>query len=269
MGGIVMCLTSGKAPAFPPAPYYTIYGDVRNEDGTLVPAGAFLIFSYESKEVARYPITETLGKDYNYEIRMRVDMNAGGTAAYHSIAARTGQAYTLKVDVGGVAYVPIELSRAQPVVGTAADRKRLDLTLGVDTDLDGLPDSWERAMLQRLGYPLTDLYRITPEGVLGADGLTNLQRYISGTYSSDTTQSFYLKIKEVTDKDVAVEFFSLANKFYSIEMSSDLSSWMPVDFAITSGSPVSVFRATGSGVVTARIQWAGSEEKVFYRLKVR
>ncbi len=267
--GVALFLMAGDGPAFPPAPFYTIYGDVRDENGALVPAGAILIFSYQSKEVARYPITATLGKDYNYEIRMRMDMNAGGTPAYNSIAVKSGTPYTLKVDVGGVTYVPIEFSAKQPVVGAAADRKRLDLTLGVDSDLDGLPDSWERSMLQRLGYPLTDLSRITPDGILEADGLTNLQKYISGTYSGDTSQSFYLKIKNVTETDVVVDFYTLTNKVYTIEKSSDLANWAPVEFGIGSAGEVALYTATASEVVTARIPWVSGEEKAFYRLRVR
>ena len=267
--GALFFMCAGSLMAFPPAPYYTIFGDVRDEFGSLVPAGATVVFSYQSKEMARYPITPVAGQDYNYQIRMRLDMNSAGTAVYNSIAVQSGMAYTLKVDIGGVTYLPIELSAKAPLVGAAADRKRLDLTLGQDTDLDGLPDAWERALLQRLGLPLTELARVTPSGVLEADGLTNLQKYISGTYSGDTSQSFYLKIKEVTDTDVGVEFYTLTNKVYSVEKSADLAVWTPVTFTVGIGSEVSVYTATGTEVVTARIPWVSGEEKAFYRLKVR
>ena len=267
--GALFFMCAGSLMAFPPAPYYTIFGDVRDEFGSLVPAGATVVFSYQSKEMARYPITPVAGQDYNYQIRMRLDMNSAGTAVYNSIAVQSGMAYTLKVDIGGVTYLPIELSAKAPLVGAAADRKRLDLTLGQDTDLDGLPDAWERALLQRLGLPLTELARVTPSGVLEADGLTNLQKYISGTYSGDTSQSFYLKIKEVTDTDVGVEFYTLTNKVYSVEKSADLAVWAPVTFTVGIGSEVSVYTATGTEVVTARIPWVSGEEKAFYRLKVR
>jgi hypothetical protein len=260
---------SGSLNAFPPAPYYTIFGDVRDEFGSLVPSGATVIFYYQAKEVARYPVTAVAGQDYNYQIRMRLDMNSAGTAVYNSIAVQSGLPYSLKVDIGGVTYLPIEISAKAPTVGTAADRKRLDLTLGVDKDLDGLPDAWERALLQRLGLPLDDLWRITPDGVLEADGLTNLQKYLSGTYSGDTSQSFYLKIKEVTDTDVFMDFYTLTNKVYSIEKSGDLVSWSPVSFTVGVGSTVSVYTATGAEVVTARVPWVSGEEKAFYRLKVR
>jgi hypothetical protein len=267
---IALCVVfGGSLMAFPPAPYYTIFGDVRDESGSLVPAGATVIFSYKSKEMARYPISPVTGKDYNYQIRMRLDMNSAGTNVYNSIAVQSGVPYLLQVDIGGVTYLPIEVSVKAPTVGAAADRKRLDLTLGVDTDLDGLPDSWERALLQRLGFPLSDLARITPGGILEADGLTNLQKYISGTFSGDTSQSFYLKVKGATEEEVSVEFYTLTNKFYSIEKSADLVVWTPVSFSLGTGNPVSVYSATSVGVVEARIPWVSGEEKAFYRLKVR
>ena len=265
----LFCAFAGSLPAFPPAPYYTIYGDVRDESGSLVPPGATVIFYYQTKEMARYSVSPVAGEDYNYQIRMRLDMNSAGTAVYNSIAVQSGAPYSLRVDVGGVTYLPIEVSAKTPTVGAAAGRKRLDLTLGVDTDLDGLPDAWERTLLQRLGLPLTDLGRITPDGVLEADGLTNLQKYISGTYSGDTSQSFYLKIKEVTDTDVGVEFYTLTNKLYSIEKSADLAVWTPVTFTLGTGGEVSVYTATGAELVGARIPWVSGEEKAFYRLKVR
>ena len=275
VGSLFACIAAllfafrGSLWAFPPAPYYTIFGDVRDEFGSLVPSGATVVFYYQSKELARYPITAVAGQDYNYQIRMRLDMNSAGTAVYNSIAVQSGLPYALKVDIGGVTYLPIEISAKAPTVGAAAGRKRLDLTLGVDTDLDGLPDAWEKTLLQRLGLPLNELLRITPDGVLEADGLSNLQKYISGTYSGDTAQSFYLKIKDVTDAAVGVEFYTLTNKVYSIEKSGDLATWTPVSFTVGLGGAVSVYTATGAEVVGARIPWVSGEEKAFYRLKVR
>ncbi len=262
-------LCSWNATAFPPAPFYTIYGDVRDANGLLIPAGgATIIFSYQGKEVARYPITSVAGADYNYMIRMRLDMNSSGTAVYNSIAVKSGLEYTLKVEMGGVTYLPLELSVTLPKVGAPADRKRLDLTLGEDTDKDGLPDDWERALLFRLGYPITDLWRITPSGILEADGLTNLQKYIAGTYSADTEQAFYLKITSASATDVSVEFYTLTGKVYSLEKSTNLSTWTPVLFSIN-GAPTSLYTGTASEVVSAQIAWVAGEEKAFYRLKVR
>ncbi len=266
---LFLILTS-DATAFPPAPYYTIYGDVRNELGALIPpGGATIIFSYKSKEVARYPITRVAGSNYSYEIRMRTDMNSTGTAVYNSLAVTPGVDFSLSVDVGGVLYLPIELTANPPKVGAPSNRVRVDLTIGLDTDKDGLPDAWERALLYRLGYPITDLWRITPGGILEADGLTNLQKYIAGTYSADTSQAFYLKIKEATATDVTLEFYTLTNKIYSVEKSTDLATWTPVDFSIGGNPASSLYTATGVEVVSTQIPWVAGEEKAFYRLKVR
>jgi len=260
---------SWNAKAFPPAPFYTIYGDVRDASGLIIPAGgATIIFSSQGKEVARYPITSVAGADYNYMIRMRLDMNSTGTAVYNSIAVKSGLEYTLTVEMGGVNYLPLELSVKLPTVGAPADRKRLDLTLGEDSDKDGLPDDWERALLFRLGYPTTDLWRITADGVLEADGLTNLQKYIAGTYSADTEQAFYLKIATATATAVTVEFYTLTNKVYILEKSTNLSTWAPVQFIINNTS-TSLYTGTASEVVVAQIPWVTGEEKAFYRLKVR
>ena len=54
------------AQAFPPAPHYSIYGDVRDEYGYLIsPSGATVVFYLNSVEIARYPITGVAGRDYS------------------------------------------------------------------------------------------------------------------------------------------------------------------------------------------------------------
>jgi len=269
-GGALMGMLAVGAMAFPPAPYYTIYGDVRDEMGALIPAGgATIIFSYQSKEVSRYPLLAVPGTNYSYEIRMRIDMKGVGTAVYNAAVVTPGTDYTLAVDVGGVRYLPLELAAASPKVGAPADRRRLDLTLGVDSDKDGLPDAWERMLLERMGLPTNDLSKITPDGVLAdGTGLTNLQKYLAGTYSGDTRYAFYLKISAATDTDVTVDFFTIAGKVYSIERSADLANWAPVDFTVGTGAASSTYAASGS-TVSAKIPWVSTDVQAYYRLKVR
>ena len=261
---------AGSAMAYPPAPFYTVYGDVRDETGTLLPSGgAVVVFSYKGKEFARVPVASVEGADYSYEFRMRIDMGVAGTSAYNSLVVASGADYTIAVEAGGVSYLPIEIAAAPPKVGAAADRRRLDLTLGVDSDKDGLPDAWEQSLLYRLGLNTKDLSKITPDGILEADGLTNLQKYLAGTYSGDTAQSFYLKLGTITDTDVSVDFYTLTNKTYTIERSTDLTTWVPVKFTIGASATLDFYTAAAVGVVSARIPWVVGDVQTYYRLKVR
>jgi hypothetical protein len=177
------------AQAFPPAPHYSIYGDVRDEYGYLIsPSGASVVFYLNSTEIARYPITGVAGHDYTYEIKMRIDMKRAGTAVYNSRAVDSGSTYSLAVDVAGVLYYPIRVATTPPTVGAPAERRRLDITLGGDSDGDGLPDAWEELQLYNAGLPTTDLSLITRDGDFDGDGISNFLEYLAGTSASDPAE---------------------------------------------------------------------------------
>lgn len=268
--GMLCCLGApSTAHAFPPAPYYTVFGDVRDEFGNLLAAGGgSVVFSVSDRIIASIPITGVTGADYNYQLRMRMDMSRLGTASYSSLVVNTGATYTLAVDVGGVRYLPLEMN-TPPSVGNAADRRRINLTLGTDSDNDGLPDAWEQMQLYMAGLDLANLGAITPGGDLDGDGVGNFQEYIAGTYAADPTETFYLKIKSASYSASVVEFFTITGKTYTVEQSSDLKAWSQVSFAVGAAAPASAHVAGGVGPVEASVTKSATDTRVFYRLKVR
>ena len=267
---LIIASSLSEALAFPPAPYYSIYGNVRDEYGNLIPAnGSTVVFFYNNAEHSRYSITGLGISDYNYEIRMKMDMNRSGTSVYDSLAVNSGVAYTLAIDIGGVFYYPIEIV-TPPTVGNPADRRRLDLTLGEDSDKDGLPDAWERAQLFYVGLPTTHLSLISPDGDFYKDGISNRQEYISGTYATDAADFFFLRIVSLTDQAAVVDFYGITSKTHTIESSTDFVSWSPVSFSMQVGtSTIPSYVATEVGVVRAYIPVSAAATEVFYRLKVR
>jgi len=78
-----LCLLGPRTvDAFPPAPYYTLYGAVRDQVGQTVTAeGAEVILLKGGVEVGRTPITSSL-IDRNYELNMRLDQARSGTTFY-------------------------------------------------------------------------------------------------------------------------------------------------------------------------------------------
>lgn len=267
---LIIASSLGEALAFPPAPYYSIYGNVRDEHGQLIPAnGSTVVFFYNAAEHSRYSITSLGVSDYNYEIRMKMDMNQSGTSVYDSLAVNSGAAYTLAIDIGGVLHYPIEIS-TPPTVGDPADRRRLNLTLGVDTDKDSLPDAWEKAQLFNAGLSITDLSLISPSGDFDKDGISDQQEYLSGTYATDAADFFFLRIVSLTDQDTVVDFYGITAKTYSIESSTDMVSWAPVSFSMQAGgAKISSYVATDVGVVRAYIPTSIAAKKVFYRVKIQ
>jgi hypothetical protein len=100
----------GQAWAFPPAPYYTLYGMVRDQVGQTVTAeGAEVILLKGGVEIGRTPVA------------------AGGL-------------FSLVVSMNGALFYPIEVS-GNLTAGKGGERVKLDLTLGEDLDKDGLPDT--------------------------------------------------------------------------------------------------------------------------------
>jgi len=274
----LLLLAASMSQAFPPAPYYTIYGDVRDEYGVLLPAEGSSVVMYQGGvEKMREALTTGSGADYNYQLRMRIDMGRSLTNNYSSLVVSTASAFTLRINVGGTDYYPIEISARTPTVGSAASRTRLDLTLGVDSDRDGLPDAWEESQLYQGGYlpgpDGWDLSLLDRNGDLDKDGLSNGTEYIAGTYAADATSTINLAIKEKVGENVRMEMFALYGKSYTIESSTDLKTWAPITFSTAdpAGAAPAGFQdslvATNTGITSLYAKGVGAT--TYYRLKIR
>jgi hypothetical protein len=116
----------------------------------------------------------------------------------------------------------------------------VDLTLGEDTDGDGLPDAWERSVIAagKLGVPISGL---NPNDRLNGNPLSVLQAYIAGTYAWDPKDGFRVDIVQFEGLNPVLEFLALRGRSYSVIGSDDLATWVPV--------PVQVQGASASGTV--------------------
>ena len=271
---LVSLLSSLTALAFPPAPYYTLYGMVRDQIGqTLTAEGAVVVLLKEGVEVGRTPITANR-IDQSYELNVRMDQTRSGTALYSDKAVSVGGLFSLVMEMNGSTFYPIEVSGTLEA-GNGGDRTRLDLTLGEDSDGDGLPDVWEQWQLYQAGqYPAADgswdLSQISANGDFDGDGQSDGFEYIAGTFAGDATEVFGLEIKEKLAGNVRLEFYAITGKTYTIERSSDMLEWTRVNFATESAQnlPAAGHVAAGVGQVPVFLTPA-SDAKEFYRLSVR
>ena len=269
----LMLLGTGVAHAFPPAPYYTMYGVVRDQVGQTVTAeGAEVILLKGGVEVGRTPITSSR-IDQNYELSMRIDQNRSGTTFYTDKAVAAGGLFSLVVSMNGALFYPIEVSGSL-TAGKGGERVKLDLTLGEDKDKDGLPDTWEAWQLYQAGrYPGDDgnwdLSLIDKGGDFDKDGQSNLLEYIAGTFAGDATETFSLAIKEKLPESVRLEFYGITGKVYTLESTLDMKTWTRVPFAVGApGIGNNAHQATGIGIVSA-FTAPRTTTKEFYRLSVR
>ena len=211
---------------------------MRDEYGTpLNLSGASVVFvTADGTPIRATSITAKVNPGVNYEMSIALDSGVTPTV-YKPTAVVPAQEFRLQVRIGQVLYLPIEMTGDFSHMGEPAKRTRLNLTLGEDLDGDGIPDAWERALIALLGGGLT-LADIRPGDDADGDGINNLNEYLAGTFAFDPNDGFRLKqFAGGTGDSVMLEFLALTGRRYSLETSSDLRSWKPVQFRLISEEP--------------------------------
>ncbi|MCF7674052.1 MAG: hypothetical protein K9N23_01215 [Akkermansiaceae bacterium] len=223
-------LTGGVAHAFPPAPYHELYGIVRDEQGQSLANGSSVILAGTSGTILAGVVDASIALGVNYSLK--VPMDAGTLAQmYQTSAMRPMMQFTVEVLVGGVHYVPIELQGGMLQIGAPGGRTRLDLTLGVDSDGDGLPDSWENRVIAALDG-LHGLEDVTPEGDCDHDGVSNRIEYLAGTYAFDSRAVFRLEILGVADGRAHLRFLAVKGRSYRLVPGISGDDGNPVAFSL-------------------------------------
>ena len=219
-------LLSFAVHAFPPAPHHAFQGMLRDEYGRPITSDDVKIFFETANgEVIGTKAGEVFEAGINYKIK--VPMDSGATPElYQPFAMKVHMPYKIQVKIGFRTYLPIEMIGSLKTIGQPGGITRMDLTLGEDTDGDGMPDAWERALLGN-GRTLSD---INPNDDTDGDGLSNLQEYISGNYAFDKEDGLRLDILETGAAGVKLEFLAITGRTYTVQQSNDLRQWRQVDF---------------------------------------
>ena len=240
------------AHAFPPTPHHVIHGTVRDEVGDPLSLSLAQVFLETTNGVT---ITCSVQPDVlpgeNY--RLVVPMDSGAAAdPYKPIALRATTPFRLKVKIGTTTYLPLEMAGNLANLGKPSASTLLNLTLGVDSDGDGLPDAWEYALIQMLGGGLT-LADITPNGDADGDGISNYNEYVAGTYAFDPQDGLRLSLVGGTTAAPLLEFLAIGGRTYSLYASTNLQSWTAVQFRIPANGPGAAlmpsYPATGVGLL--------------------
>ena len=258
------------ASAFPPAPHHTLYGLVRNEQGTPLSTGdATIILNGPNGEVIRGPVDDGLARGINYTLRVPMDGNR--TAQLYSPTAMTpATTFTIQVLIGSTSYLPIQMQGTLPALGDIAGSTRLDLTLGVDSDGDGIPDAWEQDMIDfDPDDNLRTLADVRPGDDFDGDGLSNLMEYLAGTYAFDRLDGLNLTLKEVVDQVARLEFLIVRGHTYSIQSSVDAVHWAEQRFSLNANgsSAVSAHRADSVTILNVYVP-VGDTPTAFFKLYV-
>jgi hypothetical protein len=264
---LALFAATGLCLAFPPAPPHVVYGTVRDEQGHPLPAGsAEVILQTSSGVVLR---TTTLdGAEPGVNFALVIPMDAGVTAdPYRPTALRPMVPFKLRVRIGQGIYLPMQMTGNFRTLGRPGARTRIDLTLGEDSDGDGLPDAWERILASQTGHG-TDLSAVTPDGDLDGDGLSNLAEYLAGTYAFDPEDGLSLRLLRVEPEGSVAEFLSISGRTYEVESSSDFKTWTTTGFRVGDAPVAPRFRSTNTRIERIRIPLPaeGAEPAAFYRV---
>ena len=153
----------------------------------------------------------------------------------------------IRVRIGTVNYLPIEMIGDMSRMGQPGQRTRLNLTLGEDTDGDGLPDAWERLINP-------DISKVRPGDDSDKDGMTNLQEYLAGTYAFDPKDGFTLNIVRVNNGAPVLEFTAIRGRTYTLQGSPDLKTWTTQSFRIPAEGADAPTRASYPAADVRKIQ---------------
>ncbi len=184
-------------------------------------------------------------------------MDAGLTAdPYEANALVFAAPFKLYVIVGQTTNTPIQMAGDFSLLGQPGRQTRLDLTLGDDTNGDGLPDAWERAFLAAIGSSL-GLADLRPNVDYTGDGRTLLQEFLLGNYPFDPADSFHLRLLDPNGGSALLQFTTMTGRSYTVLGSPDLQQWTPLSFQVQGepGTPAPVHSYYfASGIQTLQIQ---------------
>lgn len=230
--GLALVMSALPTWSYPPAPYHLIYGVVRDEMGNPlnVDSGTITLEAMTGTKISAY-IIPGLEPGVNYQLK--VPMDAGmSDDLYKPTALRPTVPFLLRVHIKQKEYLPIEMRGDYTYLGQPGQKTRIDLTLGEDSDSDGIPDAWERALLAMSGGNNTNLAAINPQDDFDGDGLSNLAEYISGNYAFDSQNGFSLKMLGLHNGRTQLEFMAIRGRTYTVYSSVDFWDWTPVKFQV-------------------------------------
>ena len=243
--GVLVAGLCPVARAFPPAPSGLIYGMVKDQYGTpLTTSADGVVLQTASGVQVTGTIQPGLAIGVNYAIYVPMDAGTMGTP-FKANALVAATQYKLYVTVGTQTNLPLEMTGGYVTLGGPASQACQNLTLGTDSNGDGIPDAWEHAFLFETGNYIA-LSAINPNKDYTGSGRTLKQEYLLGNYPfnppTNSTSDFAVQIVSQTNSSATIAFTTMTGRSYTAYGSADLQNWAPLNFTVPSaGSNVVSF----------------------------
>lgn len=216
------------AHAFPPALPHTIYGMARDEYGNPLRTNATIVLTTSAGLSVTAQVDPDDEPGVNYRLVVPLDSGVKSDA-YKTGALRASVPFRIRVTINNATFLPLEMVGDYSLLGQPGKQTRIDLTLGEDTNGNGLPDAWERAMLAARGWT-NSLADLKAGSSPGKNGVTLLQEYVAGTYGFEDANGLNLAIARVEAGTPVLEFLAVRGRNYTIVGSTNLKAWTPVPF---------------------------------------
>lgn len=230
---LLLCLGSSVNGALAglPQPMFIYYGQALDGFGIPYHENAEVILLRGGTAVARHEIRGSLRPGVNFALYAHLD-EGQEAANYSPRAVNTGDAISIIVrDAYGQKTI---LERnALPPVGQPGEQIGIRVTAAVDADSDLLPDPWEEELIYWSGGTLKSIHEVRPADDFDGDGQINGDEYGAGTFAFLDYDFFYAEKMQITPNGrIALTFWGVSGKVYSVQYKTDLSS------AVWTDSPV-------------------------------
>ncbi len=255
LSGLLLAVITILVPtthAFPPAPPHIIFGIVRDQIGNPLADGAEVILEAASGVKVRGFVLAREAPGANYQIE--VSMDAGLTSDLYSPTALVPTVpFKIRVMVGRTTYLPMEMAADYAKLGLPSGRTRIDLTLGVDEDGNGIPDAWEKAVAAFLGRPWA-VGQIRPQDLYPGSGMTYRDVYLAGTYAVEPKDGLALQILSPAGEAPRLAFTAVKGRSYTVQAASTLGDWSDVSFRVLPAAADAPEQRTYQAAQTQRLE---------------
>lgn len=231
-----------------PQPMCVYYGQACDGYGLPYRANADVILLHGTNEIALQTISGSLWPGVNFALYVHLD-DGRSTTPYSARALRSGDLASIVVRDEFGQHTIME-SKTVPPVSQPGDLIALNVTAATDLDGDGLPDQWERELIDWSFGALQTLYDVRGEDDFDGDGMSNLQEYQAGTFAFlDYDYLFIEYLARAPNDRLQLTFLSVPGKTYRVVRAADLAqpAWEPCPFGLSDTDVLALAPVEGDG----------------------